>query len=188
LEGIVNSEAMFYRRHLPHWQKNGSALFITWRLYGSLPAQIFRDIRTNANAGKQFALLDRELDKASYGPIWLKDARLAQAVVNSLHFGEHPLDLYSLSAYVVMANHVHILLWPKAFLERITKCLKSHTSRECNKMLGITGEKFWQDESFDHAVRTEEEFYRIKRYIELNPVKAGLVSSPEDWPWSSASK
>jgi putative transposase len=179
---------MFYRRHLPHWQKNGSALFITWRLYGSLPAQIFRDIRINDNAGKQFALLDRELDKASYGPIWLKDARLAQTVVDSLRFGEEHLELYRLSAYVVMSNHVHVLIWPRELLDRITKCIKNYTSRECNRILGTTGQKFWQDESFDHAVRTEEEFYRIKRYIEINPVKAGLVTRPEDWPWSSASQ
>jgi putative transposase len=48
--------------------------------------------------------------------------------------------------------------------------------------------QFWQAESFDHWVRNEGQFVRVKKYIEHNPVKAGLVSKIEDWPWSSASK
>jgi REP element-mobilizing transposase RayT len=62
------------------------------------------------------------------------------------------------------------------------------TARECNKLLKRTGTSFWQEESFDHAVRSEDEFHRIKKYIEMNPVKAGLVKNPSDWRWSSAAK
>jgi REP element-mobilizing transposase RayT len=128
------------------------------------------------------------LDRAAYGPTWLKDGRLAKVVADALHHGAENLQLYRLSAYVVMSNHVHTLIWPKAFLDRITKSIKGYTARECNKLLGRTGEKFWQDESFDHAVRNEDQFYRIKSYIERNPVKAGMVESPGDWPWSSAAR
>jgi putative transposase len=46
---------------------------------------------------------------------------------------------------------------------------------------------FWQDESFDHWVRSEEEFWKIVAYIENNPVGAGLVGRAEDWGWSSLS-
>ena len=53
-------------------------------------------------------------------------------------------------------------------------------------MLGHTGQPFWQDESYDRLVRDEAEFQRITRYIEMNPVKAGLAAKPEDFPWSSA--
>lgn len=179
---------MFYRRHLPHWQKAGSALFITWRLHGSLPRRTVAASVKESNLAKRFLLLDRELDRAAYGPIWLKDVRLAKAVVDALHHGADHLHLYRLSAYVVMSNHVHILIWPKALLYRITKSIKGYTARECNKLLNRTGEKFWQEESFDHSVRNEDQFYRIKRYIERNPVKAGLVKSPEEWPWSSAAR
>jgi hypothetical protein len=45
---------------------------------------------------------------------------------------------------------------------------------------------FWQDESYDRLVRDTEEFYRTMQYIERNPVRAGLVSAPELYPWSSA--
>jgi len=51
---------------------------------------------------------------------------------------------------------------------------------------GLTGQPFWQDESYDRLVRDGEEFRRIARYIEMNPVKAGLAADPEDFPWSSA--
>jgi putative transposase len=179
---------MFYRRHLPHWQKADSALFITWRLYGSLPRRTLAASFKESNPGKRFLLLDRELDKARYGPTWLKDARLSKIVADSLSHGAEQLRLYRLSAFVVMSNHVHILIWPRAYLSRITKAIKGYTARECNKLLSRTGENFWQDESFDHAVRNEDEFWRIKRYIERNPVKARLVASPEEWVWSSARK
>jgi len=52
--------------------------------------------------------------------------------------------------------------------------------------LGLTGQPFWQIESFDHWARNQIEFQRIVSYIENNPVKAGLVLSPQDWRWSSA--
>ena len=179
---------MFYRRHLPHWQKADSALFITWRLHGSLPRPVLANCLGETNPGKKFFMLDRELDKASFGPTWLKDERLAKIVADSFSYGADQLGRYRLSAFVVMSNHVHLLLWPKALLPRITKSIKGYTARECNKLLGRTRKPFWQDESFDHAVRSEDEYYRIKKYIERNPVKAGLVETPEDWPWSSANK
>jgi len=141
-----------------------------------------------SNPGKKFLRLDRELDQARDGPTWLRDVRLAKIVADSLLNGAEGLRLYRLSAYVIMSNHVHILIWPKALLYRITKSIKGYSARECNKLLDRTGEKFWQEESFDHSVRNEDEFYRIKEYIERNPVKAGLVESPGDWPWSSAAK
>lgn len=180
--------AMFDRRHLPHWQRAGSALFITWRLHGSLPRRTLASALTQPNLGKRFLILDRELDKATCGPTWLKDVRVAKAVVDALHHGADKLQLYRLSAYVAMSNHVHILIWPKALLPEITKAIKGFTAREANRILGRTSEKFWQDESFDYAVRNEDGFSRIASYIERNPVKAGLVACPRDWPWSSAAR
>ncbi|HSS22431.1 MAG TPA: transposase [Pyrinomonadaceae bacterium] len=179
---------MFYRRHLPHWQRPDSPLFITWRLFGSLPRRTLLKSRGEQNSGKKFVLLDRELDRASYGPTWLKDPRLAERVVEILQEAAEQNKLFRLSAFVIMSNHVHILIWPFAFLETITRTIKGFSAHEANCILGRTGHRFWQDESFDHAVRNEEEFYRIQKYIEQNPVKARLVESAEDWKWSSAAK
>jgi len=112
-------------------------------------------------------------------------------------------DLYQLWAYVVMANHVHVFLCPRLIeqanappdadpqyvpLAKMTQSLKGFTALESNKLLNRTGQTFWQDESYDHWARDEEEFYRIIAYIENNPVKAGLVTDPADWPWSSAAE
>jgi REP element-mobilizing transposase RayT len=179
---------MFYRRHLPHWQKPEAALFLTWRLYGSLPRHKVEALQASQSidAGRAFLLFDEQLDQAAYGPTYLRDPVLAELVVNAVWYGDEKLALYRLSRYVVMANHVHVLFWPQVRLSKITKAIKGFTAREANRLLGRTGEPFWQEESFDHWVRGDEEFNRIAHYIEQNPVKAGLVKRSEDWPWSSA--
>jgi putative transposase len=86
-----------------------------------------------------------------------------------------------------MANHVHVLLAPLAPLEQITQQIKGASAREANLILCRTGSPFWQKESFDHWIRNPAELQKIRAYIEHNPVAAGLVARPEDWPWSSAS-
>jgi hypothetical protein len=77
---------------------------------------------------------------------------------------------------------------PAIPMARITGGIKGVFAREANAALGRVGEHFWEDESFDHWVRDEAELTRIRSYIERNPVSAGLVVRPEDWPWSSAAK
>jgi putative transposase len=66
------------------------------------------------------------------------------------------------------------------------KSLKGTTARYANRLLGRTGEPFWQKESYDHWVRNQTEFDKIRAYIESNPVHAGLAQTPQDFPWSSA--
>lgn len=90
-------------------------------------------------------------------------------------------------SYVVMPNHVHVLLTPLAALERITFLIKSRMARQANLVLRRTDKHFWQDESLDHWIRSSTEFGRVQTYIERNPVKAGLAARAEDWQWSSAS-
>ena len=70
----------------------------------------------------------------------------------------------------------------------VLQTLKGYTAREANRLLGRTGQPFWQGESYDHSVRDDREFTRIKAYIENNPVKAGLVANAEDYLWSSAAR
>jgi REP element-mobilizing transposase RayT len=130
--------------------------------------------------------MDRELDAAATGPRWLQDERVAQVVADALRYGEAQLSLYKLRAWVLMVNHVHILIYPNAALPRITKAIKNYSARQSNLILGRTGSPFWQDESYDHWVRGPEELDKIVRYVEQNPVAAGLVSRAEGWRWSSA--
>jgi REP element-mobilizing transposase RayT len=100
-------------------------------------------------------------------------------------------------AYVVMPSHFHWVFTPRreyeatlpkgqSARERIMHSVKRHTALQCNARLHLTGDTFWQPESYDHCVENEDELERIVDYVELNPVKAGLVKSRENWRFSSA--
>ncbi|HEV3331375.1 MAG TPA: transposase, partial [Bryobacteraceae bacterium] len=127
----------------------------------------------------------RLLDEERGGPRYLRIPAVAQALIASIHKGV-PMD-YSLHAWVVMPNHVHLLLTPQIDPSAALRKLKGASAREANKLLGLTGQPFWQDESYDRLVRGQEEFARIESYILQNPVRARLAQSAEEYPWSSAS-
>ncbi len=110
---------------------------------------------------------------------------IASLVVEAITFGQEELGHYKVGAYVVMPNHVHLLVVPRVPLTQLTRRLKGYTARRANLRLGRTGEAFWQPESYDHWVRGAQEWERIVHYIENNPVAAGLAARPEDYPWSS---
>jgi putative DNA methylase len=132
--------------------------------------------------------LDRQLDSANSGPTFLRHPQVATSVARTLFIASRKWGLYELFAWVVMSNHVHVLLQPHKLLREVTRAVKNTSAREANLILGRTGLRFWQDESYDHWVRDSKELERIVRYIEWNPVRAGLVERSELWPWSSASE
>ncbi len=109
-------------------------------------------------------------------------------VVEAIHYNELVLGHYFLHAFAVMPNHVHLLISPRVPLPQLTKSLKNITASRANRLLNRVGNPFWQRESYDHEVRSESEMERSRRYIEGNPVKAGLVAEPSQYRWSSASK
>jgi REP-associated tyrosine transposase len=82
-------------------------------------------------------------------------------VVEAIKFGESSLKLYQLVAYVVLANHVHALWIPYVPLSKITHTIKSYTGLKANQMLGRKEKRFWQDESFDHWVRSDATLSKI---------------------------
>jgi REP element-mobilizing transposase RayT len=160
-------------------------MFITWRLHGSLPPN--RAFPPETTAGRAFVAMDSILDHAIGGPLHLRRPEIASLMVEAIRHGEEHMGYYRSHAYVVMANHIHLLITPFVEVSKITHALNRFTARSANQILGLTGQPFWQDESYDHLVRDDSGFDRIVRYIENNPVKAGLVARPEDFPWSSAS-
>ena len=171
-------------RRLPHYYPQDRWLFVTWHLRGALRAAQFPP-PSKPLAGEAFVPMDRQLDWARTGPMFLRQDTIASVVFNSLRKGVE-LGHYELGSFVIMANHVHALLLPKIEVAKLMGSLKGFTAREANRMLDRTGMPFWQKESYDHWVRDEAEWNRIARYIENNPVKAGLVSAPEAYRWSSA--
>ena len=173
-----------YHRRLPHFHPDNAYLFLTWRLWGSLPA------RTEAvvypTPGHAFVASDRLLGRQSSGPLWLKDSQVADLVARAILRGDRDRHFYELSAWVVMPNHVHLVILPQVSVSVLMRWLKGSTAHSANRILGRTGQPFWQDESYDHYLRSASHLNRTIAYIEENPVSAGLVCSPECWPWSSA--
>jgi len=89
-----------------------------------------------------------------------------------------------------MSNHVHLVMTPRRdehgeywAMQNILHSLKGYTAGKANRLLGRTG-AFWQHESYDHYVRDDDEWRRIRWYVISNPVKAGLVSDPAEWEWT----
>ena len=174
-------------RRLPHIYPEGKPLFITWHLHGSLPHSSYPP-PGKLNAGQAFVWIDRHLDAARGGPLYLKQEPIARLVIASIRYNAEQLQHYELHAFVVMANHVHLLVLPRVNPSRFLQSVKGYTAREANRLLGRTGQPFWQVESYDHWVRDDREGERIRAYIENNPVRAGLAANAEDYPWSSAGR
>jgi len=94
-----------------------------------------------------------------------------------------------LIAAVVMPDHVHLMVtplrgidgWPFPLVD-ILQCLKSATAHRINKLLGRSG-PIWEEESFDHILRSYESFKMKCEYIRQNPVVAGLVQEPGEYSW-----
>ncbi len=107
-------------------------------------------------------------------------------VVEAIRYNARCLKHYDLHAWVAMPNHIHLLVSATVPFPQLLKSLKGITARRCYAFLGLTGVPFWQEESYDHIVRDGDEFDRIRRYIEENPVRAGLVRRASEYRWSSA--
>jgi type I restriction enzyme R subunit/putative DNA methylase len=192
------------RGYLPHVKREGAAYFVTFRLVDSLPkevllrfereqAEALKRVSASSTAGQTEEKIRRELRRKiehyldqGAGECHLRRPAIADMIAGALrHF--HGLH-YQLDDWVVMPNHVHVVLWPlpNFTLSEILKSRKRYMARQANLMLGRTGETFWQRESYDHWIRNDEEKSRIRRYVRMNPVKAGLCMVPEAWKWSSA--
>jgi REP element-mobilizing transposase RayT len=172
------------RRRLPHLEVIGRPQFITFRLRDSLPRnRLFPP--SSVTSGVAFLAMDRLLDQCRCGPIFLRQDAVAQSVVASILRGVE-IGHYQLHSWVIMPNHVHLLLTPQVSLSKLLGSMKAVTARYANLFLGRNGLPFWQDESYDHMVRDGDEFRRIGRYIEMNPVTACLAARPEEYEWSSA--
>ena len=128
--------------------------------------------------------VEKYLDKG-YGRCYLQNRSVAEMVQNSLlHFDR---NRYKLISWVIMPNHIHLLLKPKKnhALSDIVHSIKSFTAQKANKILNRKG-KFWQEDYFDRYIRDYDHYMSAIKYIEQNPVKAGLCKSKSDWRFSSA--
>lgn len=145
--------SMFHRRNLPHFEKWDHPYFITFRTY------------------EDFVLSPRARDLALYHCLYENGTRV---------------HLY---AAVIMPNHAHLILTPlmddlgdRFSLSKIMNSIKGASSHSINKEFARKGH-VWQDESFDHVLRSYESLEEKIYYIAQNPVRAGLCTKPEEYRW-----
>ncbi len=196
------AEFNILHRRLPHWDQVGTYAFITFRLIDSLPQQLVRQLardraRLLCEAGfdpevvdlqaalsklsrqdasilrwKLFFGWDAKLD-AACGHCWLRDAAVSKIISDGLL--KFDGDRYTMAAFVIMPNHVHVLA---AFRDEgaITQqgaAWRRFFARQINELIGRE-DHLWQQDQFDHLVRSEASFDRIRHYIVNNPSKANL--------------
>jgi len=154
---------------------------VTFRLADSLPPQVVEQLRTVSDLHIRFKNAETRID-LGVGACVLREPACARIVESALnHFdGER----YRLLAWVIMPNHVHLLIeqiagWP---LDRLIHSWKSFTAKAINRTQGTSG-GVWARDYYDRFVRDGTHFENALAYIQNNPVKAGLVGRPEDWPW-----
>ena len=179
-----------YARHLPHWRQDGATYFVTFRLADSVPQDKLRqwvreqedwleknpEPHSPAQKSEYHEKFTERFDgwlDAGMGACVLRKPEISTVVEEALrHFdGER----YLLGHYVVMPNHVHVVLRPVQghLLKDILHSWKSFTAHKLNETLDGQGQ-VWQEESFDYIIRHAAQLEKIGFYIRENPVKAGL--------------
>ncbi len=152
--GCHNFSVTFYRRNLPHLQRDAKPHFITF-------------------VTKHRMVL----------PDWARDI-----VLNCCRHDDG--IRYQLQAAVVMPDHAHLILTPGFDLARrivvqlpeIMKAIKGASSHAINRHLDRAG-AIWQEESFDHVLRSSEQLDAKILYLLSNPVRRGLVTDWQQYPW-----
>ncbi|MDQ8207634.1 transposase [Coraliomargarita sp. SDUM461003] len=180
------------QRHLPQWKQVNATYFVTARLMDSLPIHILNQWKEkkalwltqnpkpwSAMQQRYYKLnfpekMERWLDQGM-GDCLLKVQANREFLIQSLRFRDG-ID-YFLGDWVIMPNHVHLLLRPfgDASLSNILQALKGVSAHRINKALGRTG-SLWMEESFTHIVRNYEKLKQASDYIQQNPIKAKLSS------------
>jgi len=112
-----------------------------------------------ATPGRAFVAQDRALDRSAAGPLWLKDPRIADLVSNPILVGDGERRFCNLCAWVVMPNHVHLLILPLAATPVPMRWVKGSTARVANQILGRTGSRFGRT---SHAIIRLPEFESIE--------------------------
>ncbi len=189
-----NDEIEIMQGNLPHWHQKEVFYHVTFRLKDSIPKEKVEELKNDREnwdekrKGKDgftteewkeynrlFSVRVEEWLNAGYGSCLLKIKENAEIVASALkHFND---SQYILDEWVVMPNHVHVLVKPMGDhkLNDILHSWKSFTANKINKREGRSG-KLWMRESYDHIVRNEEALNAIRHYIRQNPVEAGIVA------------
>ncbi|MBR5080705.1 MAG: transposase [Victivallales bacterium] len=183
---------------LPHWELNDIAYHISFRLADAIPVTIRQQLQeerkqifgncpeeeqmpTKEEIRRFQYLYSEKIEKyldSGYGSCVLREESVAKIVCKSLEFYEG--QKYLLHAWCIMPNHVHVVFQALRAhtLAEILHGWKSFTSHAINKLLNRKGQ-LWQDDSYNHIIRTSKEYYFQVRYVWNNPENAGF----HEWKW-----
>lgn len=141
--------------------------------------------RENEEQVQVLDFLDERYSRLCRGSGLLEKPEIAQIVQDAICFKR--MERHLLHAWCVIRNHVHVVLTPLSphELNEIMHSIKSFSSLKINKLLSRKG-ALWERESFDHLIRSVDQFEAICSCTVENPVKAGLCATPEEWRFSSA--
>ena len=175
------------RGYLPHCDTPGLFQGITFRLADALPSGVLQRMEQEDTADAAKRQRVEQFLNAGHGACLLRDPVCARLVEKALLYGNG--ERYRLLAWVVMPNHVHVLIeqtegWP---LDKVVAGWKSCTAKQINRYLGKCG-VVWMRDYHDRYVRDDTHLQAVIEYIHDNPVKAGLAAHAKDWSYSSAAK
>jgi REP element-mobilizing transposase RayT len=178
---------------LPHWRQPGTTYFVTFRTADSIPRikldqweserakwhRAHPEPHREADLRDYYARFPSQLEDwldQGYGACPLIHPEAKRIVEEALRCFDG--ERYQLGAFIVMANHVHVLVTPLNGHEMsaILHSWKSYTATMINKALGQSG-AFWQKESFDHIVRSPASLEKFAQYIRDNPKNVAAASS-----------
>jgi len=174
------------RGFLPHFDAPDVTQFVTFQLHDSFPVTQraeFEAILNEPDDSVKRKQLEAWLDRG-HGECWLRRPGVAK-ILEKILLAADGRD-YRMPAWVVMPNHVHLLVdvWDVPLVKLINGW-KGKSAREANQLLGRRG-AFWQEDYYDTLIRDAAHLRRARRYTEQNPVKAFLTRTAREWPWSSA--
>jgi putative transposase len=198
-----SAEFAIHQRKLPHWSQAGAVTFITFRTWDSIPKAVFELWLAERDAWLERQGIDPMIESWSlqlnllsqslidefhklladrwnehlddcHGEWVLRRPELAKTVADSLHHFDG--DRYELTDFVVMPNHVHVLVAFPDDTSLLKNCTswKHYSATQINRRLKTKG-RFWQQDGFDHLVRSPEQFEALRRYIADNPNRARLA-------------
>jgi len=186
-----------HRGFHPHLDHPELLQHITFRLFDSVPANAITSwrgelARMQGTDGDAVSALQARIDRyedAGHGVCWLGQPLIAAVAAEAFAYFDG--ERYELLEWCVMPNHVHVLIQTKRGLPMgsLVRSWKGHIAKTANRILGRDkGLPFWAPDYFDRFMRDDAQLLATRRYIQQNPVKAGLASSAEHWPWGSAAR
>lgn len=178
-------------RNLPHWHRDRCIQFVTFHLADSLPASVrveLEELRAtfvkanplpwseevSARFNSMFPAAVNDYLDAGYGSCCLRRKDCAAVMSGAIEYFDG--ERYVIHRYVVMLNHVHVLVELNGSynLSQICRSWKNFSALQINRIIGSSG-RLWHQESWDRMIRNNAHYDNVVGYIEKNIRQGGVV-------------